>query len=76
MATDYIAPDDGAIFNKDTGRLAVIRPFGIACYEGSVALGQFHGLHKGVVGTTEEAERWVNGGDAEIMIVYPLKENN
>lgn len=56
--------------NPDTGRAAKTAVFGIALYDGAIEDGTYTGVHRGNVGTGEEAERWLAGEDVPRRVIY------
>jgi hypothetical protein len=55
--------------NQTTGRACIQAPFGVACYEGTIRPdGTFDGVHRGIVGTAEDADRWLRGETPEGLI--------
>jgi hypothetical protein len=62
MADSYNPGDPAYAVNPTTGRACLKAPFGVACYEGTFNEdGTFDGTHCGVVGTVEDADRWLRG---------------
>jgi hypothetical protein len=52
------------LWSKDRTRYAQRVFFGYACYSGYVSGEDFHGHKVGVCSRKEQADAWVNGGDA------------
>lgn len=63
LPTPDLIPGEDYIMNRDRTRAAVVVMCGYACYEGEVSDGEWDGLHRGVVESPEEAERWIRGDD-------------
>jgi hypothetical protein len=47
--------------------------FGVACYQGVIVNGQFHGTHIGICRNSETAHQWLETGNNALMLtpIYP-----
>lgn len=57
--------DENTHWNPETGRCVKFLPFSIACYQGEVRDGVYHGDHAGLIrsGDWDDCIKWMNGDD-------------
>jgi hypothetical protein len=67
MGKVIMRPEERLYYNATKGRAVAEVPFGIACYQ-RADVGKSVYTHCGVVGTPEDAQRWLEGEQPERLV--------